>query len=314
MFFDSIIGHEEVKKQLYNSVNIGNLSHAHIFCGEDGIGKSIFAKKLSVAIIGKEQDKQYADIIEWSIAKGKRSIGIREVISIIDEINKKPYECDRKVIIIHEADKMTDEAQNAFLKTIEEPPKGVFIMLLCESLEFILDTIKSRCQIHFFNKLDSNSMKKYLVRTYPELSDNDVDMLVSFSDGIPGRADRFLKDNEFMDMRNIVLEILECSVSNSKLDILKYEEFFLRNREIWREILACFIYYIRDILVYKETKNENMLINSDKISQIKILSDAFSFNKLNAMVNFINDSAENLNSNVNMSLAIDEMLLKMQEV
>ena len=83
-------------------------------------------RRLAIRLLGKDKEKQYVDIVEFKITKDKKSIGVDEIRSIIEETNKKPYEGDKKVIIIYKADKMTEAAQNAFLKTIEEPPKGYF--------------------------------------------------------------------------------------------------------------------------------------------------------------------------------------------
>ena len=312
--FKDIIGHEEVKQQLYNSLSMGTISHAHIFCGEDGIGKSILSKQFSINIIGKKQIKDYVDIVYQKIAKGKLSIGIGEILNIINEINKKPYEGNRKVIIMHEADKMTADAQNAFLKTIEEPPRGVFIILLCKSQEGILDTIKSRCQIHNLKRLNNKDIRAFLNRDFPELDKDKLEIVISFCDGIPGRGVSFLKDAVFMELRSTVLDILKACSNDKKNEILKYEEFFLKNRLIWRDVLICFLYYIRDIIVYKETRDEALVINRDKALDIKELTDVFSFNKLSGMIEVVNDTAQNLEKNVNIALAIDSMLLNMQEV
>jgi len=312
--FEDVIGHEEIKKQLDNSLSMGTISHAHIFCGEDGIGKSILSKEFAINIIGKKAIKDYVDIIERRITKGKQSIGISEVLTVIDEINKKPYEGNRKVIIVHDTDRMTVDAQNAFLKTIEEPPSGVFIMLLCKSQEGILDTIKSRCQIHNLKRLKSRDIRLFLNRDFPELSKDELEIMVSFCDGIPGRAMSFLKDTSFMEMRSTVLDILKACSNDKKQEILKYEEFFLKNKSIWRDVLICLLYYIRDLIVYKETRDETLTINRDKIISIKELADVFSFNKLSGMIEVVNDTAQNLERNVNIALAIDSMLLNIQEV
>ena len=314
MSFEDVIGHEEIKKQLDNSLSMGTISHAHIFCGEDGIGKSILSKEFAINIIGKKAIKDYVDIIERRITKGKQSIGISEVLTVIDEINKKPYEGNRKVIIVHDTDRMTVDAQNAFLKTIEEPPSGVFIMLLCKSQEGILDTIKSRCQIHNLKRLKSRDIRLFLNRDFPELSKDELEIMVSFCDGIPGRAMSFLKDTSFMEMRSTVLDILKACSNDKKQEILKYEEFFLKNKSIWRDVLICLLYYIRDLIVYKETRDETLTINRDKIISIKELADVFSFNKLSGMIEVVNDTAQNLERNVNIALAIDSMLLNIQEV
>ena len=140
------IGHKNVIESFKKRADSGEISHAHIIVGEDGIGKSNLANKLSRIILGKFEERDYIDIINYRCKKA--SFGVDDVREIVDEINKKPFEGDKKVIIIYDGNKLTVQAQNALLKTIEEPPKGVYIILLCESLELILDTIKSRCQIY----------------------------------------------------------------------------------------------------------------------------------------------------------------------
>ena len=146
MSFESIIGHELIKKEIENSIDTGKFSHAHLIVGEDGIGKSLLAREIALKVLGKDEDRDYVDIIKWKIEKNKQSIGVDSIRDIIKEVNRKPYEGDKKVVIVYNAEKMTTEAQNAFLKTIEEPPTGVLIILLSENLEMMLETIRSRCQ------------------------------------------------------------------------------------------------------------------------------------------------------------------------
>ena len=315
MSFENIVGHEEIKKQLLNSLNMGTLAHAHIFCGEDGIGKSIISKELSINIIGQSEiNRDYVDIIEYKLNKGKQSIGIAEVLSIITEINKKPYEGDKKVVIIYNSDRMTTEAQNAFLKTIEEPPKGVYIIFLSESLDSILDTIKSRCQIHELRRLKKEELTKFINDNLIGIDSDKKEDICAFSDGIPGRIKRFLEDEDFEALRNTALDVIIDSRKKNKEDMLKYEDFFVKNKTSWKENLVCVLYYVRDIIIYKETSEEQFIINRDKIIMIKELANIFSFSQLSGIIEIINDTAKNLERNVNAALAIDSMLLNIQEV
>lgn len=314
MVFEDIIGHDVIKRQLNNSIISGKLSHAYLFVGEDGIGKSCLANTFAINILGKSEKKQYVDIIHWRIEKGKKSIGIKEVINIIGEINKKPYEGDKKVIVIHNVEDMTIEAQNAFLKTIEEPPVGVHIILLCENLEEILDTIKSRCQIYKLRKLSKEQITTYIKNKYPNLSSNELNNAISFSDGIPGRAEMFIEDKSLKVMRDTIIEIFQNLKKKSTSEILEYKNFFIKYNDQWEEVLTCMASYIRDIVVYKETGNEILIINVDKISNIKDFSEIYSFNQLNKIMDILNDTKEILQSNVNASLTFSTMLLKIQEV
>ncbi|MBW9149996.1 DNA polymerase III subunit delta' [Clostridium sp. CM028] len=314
MNFESIIGHNSIKNQISKSIESDRLSHAHLLVGEEGIGKSIVAKNIGLKVLGKNQDRQYVDLVEWRIEKNKSTIGVNSIRALIEEINKKPYEGDRKVIIIYNAHKMTVQAQNAFLKTIEEPPKNVIILLLCENLEVILDTIKSRCQIHKLKNLNVDEMKEFLKINYYDLSLEEIRVVIAFSDGIPGKAEKFIQDNNFKDIRNITLEILLNLNKVGTEELIKYEKKLSNQKENFEEILTAFLSYIRDTIIYKEIEEEDLILNIDKLLSIKELANIFSFIKLNGIISIINDTRENLVRNVNPGLTFEVMLFKMQEV
>jgi DNA polymerase III subunit delta' len=309
--FENIIGHENIKRQIALSIEQGKFAHAHLIAGEDGIGKSLLARSIGRKLIGKTIDKEYADIVEFRLQKNKQTIGIKYVVEeIIDEINKKPYEGNKKVIIIYEANKMTVDAQNAFLKTIEEPPNGVFIILLCEKLESILETIRSRCQIHKLQRLTSKELQQFLSRKYESLSLKETKAIIAFSDGIPGRAERFIEDDSFKEIRNITVSVLLDISSKSPREFLRYEEFFLKYKSEWQEVLTWLLSYIRDGLVYKETGIEELVVNIDKLDKIKDIASLFSFNRLNDIIDIVNETRQRLERNVNPSLTFSSMLLK----
>ncbi|AYF54004.1 DNA polymerase III subunit delta' [Clostridium botulinum C] len=314
MSFENIIGHDLIKKEINNSINSGKFSHAHLIVGEDGIGKSLMAREIALKILGKVEKRDYVDIIQWRIEKNKQSIGVDNIRDIIKEVNKKPYEEDKKVIIIYQGERMTIEAQNAFLKTIEEPPKGVFIILLTSNLQFMLETIKSRCQVHKLKRLNFKDMERYIKREYPNLDDNEVRQVIIFSDGIPGRCKIFLEDESFKEIRYNIIKILFTLQKKEKYIIKEYEKFFYKFKDNWDEILSSFTAYIRDIILYKELGSSEIIINIDYIKEIKELSNIYSLKQLNKLANIIIDVRDNLDKRVNSALAFDVMLLNMQEV
>ena len=314
MSFKDIIGHEIVINQIETMIDAQRFSHAHLIVGEDGLGKSIIAKEISLKLLGKTENRSYVDILEWRVGRNKQSIGVDEIRDITKETNKKPYEGDKKVVIIYEAHKMTTEAQNAFLKTIEEPPNGVTIILLSEGLSFILETIKSRCQVHKLNRLNTKDIISYVKREYPNLEEQELKQAIAFSEGIPGRIKFFLEDSDFKEIRNETMNILLELSGKDRYIVKKYESFFDKNKDLWREILSCFVSYIRDIVIYKEVGRDDMVINNDKIEEIKKLSNIYSLKALDKMVKEIDNVKENLERRVNSELAFDIMLLNMQEV
>lgn len=314
MSFDNIIGHNIIKNQISKSIKSDKLSHAHLLVGEDGIGKSILARNIGINILGEKVDRKYVDLVEWRIDKNKSTIGVNSIRTLNEEINKKPYEGNKKVVIIYDAHKMTAQAQNAFLKTIEEPPKNVTILLLCENLEVILDTIKSRCQIHKLKNLNVEEMEQFIKKGYVDLTLEEIRVIVAFSNGIPGKAEKFICDNNFKDIRNITMEILLQLSKVGTEELIKYEKKLSGQKDDFDEIIAVFLSYIRDTIIYKEIEDENLIINIDKLLSIKELANIFSFNKLNGIINIINDTRDNLDRNVNPGLVFEVMLFKMQEV
>lgn len=314
MSFEEIIGHESIKKQMMRAIEKGMLSHAHLIIGEDGIGKSTIAKAMALKILGKTKDIQYPDIIQWKIPNNEKSLKVDHIRQLIEEINKKPYEGDKKVVIVYQAHKMTEQAQNALLKTIEEPPKGVFIILLCDKPQVILETIKSRCQIHTLRALGEGEIRKFVLREYKDLNIEQVDAVVAFSAGIPGRAEKFVEDKDFHYIRDGILQILIAITKVDELKALEYENFFNKYKEDWEEVLNCGLTFVRDAMIFKETGNRELIINKDKIKNVQELANVFSYIKLNDIIDIIGSAIDGLRKNVNSSLIFQMMLLKLQEV
>ncbi|NFF68857.1 DNA polymerase III subunit delta' [Clostridium sporogenes] len=310
----TIIGHENIKNKIKNSIVKGKFSHASIIVGEDGIGKSIIAKEIAMIILEKSQRRSYADLIEFKPIN-KKSIGIDDIRNLIEEINKKPIEGNKKVIIIYKSELITEIAQNAFLKTIEEPPKGVYIILLCENMEHMLDTIKSRCEIFKLNRLKPYDIENFIKYKYKDIKKDNINSAIAFSDGIPGKAERFIEDESLKYIRDMSLGILKDSKDLSNYNyLMKYENFLINYKETWEEILTCILSYLRDSLLLKETGDEELLLNVDKKESIKDISEKYSYINLDKIVSIINDTRDKLNRNINSTLVFDAMLIKMQEV
>lgn len=313
MLFDSIIGHLNIREAIVNSIKKENFSHASLVVGENGIGKSYVAHEIAVNILGKDQYKDYVDIEKYRIPENRKSISVDQIRDITEEINKKPFEGNKKVIILHNADKMTIQAQNAFLKSIEEPPVGVFLILLCENRENLLDTIKSRCQTYKLSRLSEKELDEFLIRKYPNISEGDKSAVKVFSDGIPGRIEDFMDNSIYGEIReNIIKMFLEANGQNLS-EFLKYQDFLVKNKDDWQEVLTCILSYVRDIMVYKDIGNEEYIINLDKIIDIKKIAEIFSYKKLNKIIDIVNNTKNNLQSNVNAAMAYRIMLLKIQE-
>lgn len=309
----NFIGHKIIIDSFKKRVDLGEISHAHIIVGPDGIGKSNLANKFARNILGKLEEKEYVDIINYRCKKA--SFGVDDVREIVEEINKKPFEGDKKVIIIYDGNKLTVQAQNALLKTIEEPPKGVFIILLCESLELILDTIKSRCQIYKLSPLNKKEIRFYLDNiNNNDFSEEEINAAIAYSEGVPGRAEAFLKDSSLKELRNILEELLYLIIKSSSIEILDFETKIVAFKDKKEDILNILASFIRDIIVYKEIDNVNGIINGDKVESIKKLAIEMSYKKLNNIIDKIGEARKSLLSNSNFQLTIRVMLIGFMEV
>ncbi|MGG5463123.1 DNA polymerase III subunit delta' [Clostridium sp. B9] len=306
-----MIGHNKIRDRFNKSVSKNALSHAHLIIGEDGIGKSLLAKEFSYKILGIPPQNEHVDIVHYKSEKA--SFGVDLVRSIISEANKKPYEGDRKVIIIHDGEKLTVAAQNALLKTIEEPLTGIFIIILSKDIDSILETIRSRCQIHRLAPLSRDEINLYIEDKYSNIDSELNRTLISFSEGIPGRVDKFMSDEIFKDIRNTVIEMLK-DIGNGKIDVpIKYADKFYSMKGNEREVLETITIFARDSIVFKEIENNLSIINGDKIEDIREIASNLSYNKLNRIIKVVNEARNNLKSNTNLWLTLDSMLISILE-
>lgn len=305
------IGHEALINNFKQRCLKNTLSHAHLIAGEDGLGKGKLANILAKFILNGDLDREYVDIINYSSEKS--SFGVDDVRDIIEEVYKKPFEKDKKVIIIHEGNKLTIQAQNALLKTIEEPPKGVYIIILCESLELILDTIKSRCEIYKLKPLTKSELYEYIKIKKFNYDENEIKSAIAFSEGVPGRIDRYFNDDKLRELRNNIVILIKNLNKNDLEAILQQEESFSNLKNDKEEVLNIFGLFIRDILINKEIENEEFIINSDKLEDIKELTKEMSFKKLNNMIKTIEEARRNIKSNVSWGMMLRVMLMGFME-
>jgi DNA polymerase-3 subunit delta' len=307
-----IIGHKNIINSINNRISNDSFSHANLIVGNDGIGKSIIAKYMSNRILKGREDSESIDIVKYSPSSA--SFGVDDVRNIINEVNKKPYEGEKKVLILYKSDKLTTQAQNALLKTIEEPPKGVYLILLSDSLEAILDTIKSRCQIYKLTPLNKQEISTYIEDNYIDLSLEDKKSALAYSAGVPGKVDRFIGDENLKYLRDVCIELFEDIFKQEKQIVLKYKELFKNSKEDKLELLDILLSYIRDIMLFKEVNDGGLIVNFDKLYKIKDISRGISYKKLNNMLEYITEARINFNSNTNYSMTIGVLLMGFAEV
>lgn len=277
MAFENIIGHEEIKKILNKSFE--NTLHSYLFCGQEGIGKRLLAREFAKSILNLQinEIENCPDFLE--IKPDGNTIKIEQIRYMNSKILEKPIKSSKKVYIINDSEKMTKEAQNSLLKTLEEPPKYAVIILICSQEGNLLTTIKSRCTRLNFKNLTNDELKKYFQKEQIEIS-NEV---MKLSEGSITKALKILpKQDIYIKLE----ELLKQMNSINKLDVLK-QEFIYEQKD--------------DIQNFLEIMNSILFqIAKEKIEYLNCIE-------------IIENTKSNLKSNGNFEMCIDNLLLGIWE-
>ncbi|MCD8084532.1 MAG: DNA polymerase III subunit delta' [Clostridiales bacterium] len=325
--FHDIVGHDQIKAHFQNAIKYHKVSHAYILAGEAGMGKKSLANAFSLALLcergGTEPCMQchackqvlsgsHPDLIHVTHEK-PNSIGVDDIRrQINDSIVVRPYNNGYKIYIVDEAEKMTQQAQNALLKTIEEPPPYAVILLLSANPDLFLPTILSRCVQLKLKPLRDSVVRDYLTEKLgiPEV---DAEIFATFARGNLGKAIALSSSDEFKHMANEVLGILrhvkEADISDLLEDIRRMKE----DKLDIHECLEFMQLWYRDILLYKVTRDINQLIFKDEFRLINEISKNSGYDGLERILEAIEKAKVRLDANVNMELAMELMLLVMKE-
>ena len=216
MYFKDIIGQEFAKKYLTNSINKDKVSHAYLFEGMNGVGKKTLAKEFAKTLIKVDKLENSPDYI--SIEPEGSSIKIAQIRKLQTDVLVKPHS-DYKIYIINKAEKMTVESQNALLKTLEEPPAYVIIILITSNKNSLLDTIKSRCEIIKFLPVSFIQTKKYLEDM--GIEERKASILATFSRGSISKALELSESADFMLMREDIQNNIQTILEKNIVEILE---------------------------------------------------------------------------------------------
>ena len=325
--FSDIIGHEQIIGHLKNAIALHKVSHAYIFNGPKLSGKMMLAEAFAMALQCEGEgtrpcllcrsckqavDHNQPDIIYVSHEK-PNTIGVDDIrTQINNDIVIKPYSSRYKVYIVDEAEKMNQQAQNALLKTIEEPPAYAVILLLTTNADSFLPTILSRCITLNLKVVKEDVIKSYLMKTY-HIPDYQADVCVAFAQGNIGKAVQLATSDSFNEIKNSALHLLKNvskmeindiiatvkSVSEFKIDIQDYLDFLA----VW----------YRDILYFKATRDSNGLIFKDELNVITDQINKSSYEGIENILRGLQTAKTRLNANVNFDLTMELLFLLIKE-
>ena len=325
--FQDIIGQEQIKEHLQNAIMTKKISHAYIINGEKSSGKEFIAKVFAMTLqceTGGENPCQECHSCKQALSDNQPDI-IRvmhekpNTISVDDiraQVNNdvaiKPYSSPYKVYIINEAEKMTTQAQNAILKTLEEPPAYAVIILLTTNVNALLSTILSRCVVLNMKPVPDEKVRKFLMEEI-KVPDYKADVCVAFARGNIGKAKALASSEEFENVKAEALSLLkyiqDMDLHEIVAAIKKISEYKLEIND-YLDIIS--IWY-RDVLLFKATNDLNHLVFREEISNLRKVAQRSSYEGIEEVIKALDKAKHRLDANVNFDLTMELLLLTIKE-
>lgn len=287
------IFHDKLMEGLISSVRGSNPPHAYIFEGEPGLNK-LEAARLYAAALACTSDNQPCGICNSCVSAksynnpdvvivkpdgDRKTIGAERIRELITDAYTKPFLARKKVYIFPDAQIMTEQAQNAFLKLLEEPPEYAVFIIVASNSELLLQTVRSRCVVVRFSPVDDKKVGEYVDKISP--GNVKRDFIVKYCRGIPKNADSIINDESFDELRKGVLEKLKLLFSDRDIDAYYLCDYFEENKDNSALILALLREYIRDIIML-QADGATLITNNDCMEELSeystLLDEAYVIN------------------------------------
>ena len=325
--FKDVVGHKDILKYISSAVENNRVSHAYILNGERGSGKKMLANLFAMTLLCETGDNEpcgkchsckqaesgnHPDIIRVTHEK-PNSISVDDIRTQVNNtVDIKPYQGPYKVYIIPQADMMTQQAQNAILKTIEEPPSYAVFLLLTENAETLLPTINSRCVMLKLRNIKDTLIKKYLMENL-EIPDYKADMCTAFAQGNMGRAIMLANSDHFNEIREEAVQLLK-HINEMELNeiVAAVKNISVYKLEITDYLDIIMIWY-RDVLLYKATKEIDKVVFKDQLQSIKEQARKSSYEGIELILESLEKAKARLKANVNFDLVMELLFLTIKE-
>ena len=327
--FKDVVGHKNIIQYIGNAVTSDTVSHAYILNGERGSGKKLLANLFAMSLqcqnreadgdaCGKCQSCKQAmngnqpDIIRV-VHEKPTTISVDDIREQVNnDIVIKPYSSKYKIYIIDDADMMSVQAQNALLKTIEEPPEYAVIMLLTQNAEVLLPTIRSRCVMLKLRNIRDQLVKKYLMEQL-EIPDYKADICVAFAQGNMGKAISLATSEYFNEIKEEAIRLLRNIDEMQEEELMAAVKNCMSYKLEIQDYLDIIAIWYRDVLLFKATKDPDRVVFSDQLKYIKQRASKSSYEGIEVILEGIEKAKARLNANVNFELTMELLLLTIKE-
>lgn len=325
--YTGLIGQEDLVSALKMAVDEERISHAYIIQGEKGSGKGLLAELFAMAIqcdkkIGepcmecesctKAIRANHPDIITVHHEKPD-TIGVEEIRKqVVEDIAIRPFSYAHKIYIIHDAQKMTPQAQNALLKTLEEPPEYAVIILTAENADMLLPTVRSRCVTLSMRPVCDGDVAAYLMREM-KMTDYQAEIYAALARGNIGRAVEMASSEAFAEKMGESLKFLAKSkeiTPETRMDLVRK---ISEDRSSINDYLDIFTLWFRDVLYLKATNEPDGLIFREEYRDINRRASLSSYEGLQIIIESIDKTKTRLAANVNAELALELLFLNIWE-
>lgn len=331
-----IIGREQLTDYIKKVTAEDKISHAYLFEGEKGMGKLFLAKYFAKTILCTE--KRASEVLGRPVVEACRNcISCKQTegnnhpdiifvehekpnLITVEEIRKQvvstaeilPYSSEHKIYIIKDAEKMNEQAQNALLKTIEEPPAYVIIFLLSANKGKLLETIKSRCVELDVRPVDKEVVKNFLKEKY-EVSDYVATYAAEFSAGNIGKAIRFAVEDDFLEMKRIVIHIMQRLDVDSEAALVEDISHLNGYKNEIKDCLDLMTLWFRDMLVLKATGDVNRLIFKEEYVTLKEQANVRSYEAIDQALATMEKARQRLEAHADFNMVMKVMISYLKE-
>lgn len=325
-----IVGNQIIKNHFLTAIKNNKVSHAYIFEGDKGSGKKLLAENYirmlqcenpdaSGEACGKCQSciqmdhKDHPDVI-WVSHEKPNTISVKDAREqIVNSVDVKPYKGPYKIYVVDEAEKMNPQAQNAILKTIEEPPAYSIVMLLTANRGAFLPTILSRCVLLDVKPVEQKRVKHYLEEVY-KIPEEQADFFSRFSMGNIGKAINLSGSEGFVELKNHAIDLLKHIYELNIYELAdKVKDFKDWKNEIG-DYFDIMVMWYRDLLLLKSCDDKKSLIFLNEYDSLRRQCDKLEYMGINAIFEEIDLARSRLFSNVNFETVIEVLLIKIHNM
>ncbi|MBN2467227.1 MAG: DNA polymerase III subunit delta' [Deltaproteobacteria bacterium] len=320
MTFKDIRGHDRIITILRQGFTTGRFSHAYLFVGPEGIGKRLTALAMANIMLCSSGGSEPCGICSaciqvdrgnhpdlFVLEPEKNIITIDKIRAMRRDLSRKSFAGGYKVCLVDDAETMNVQAQNALLKTLEEPTPNTVIFLISSRSYRLLPTIHSRCQTLRFQPLPVATATE-LVMEKADVAEPAASLLSTLTGGSPGQALQ-LDGEDVMGLRESWIRYLRSAAEASFQDISDLATEISRNRDSLQLKLNFLRLWFRDMLHYKIFNNARTVLNTDKTGEIAGQASLWSVEKLVSTIFTIEEYSQALEHNVNPQLTMETLLL-----